>query len=117
VKVKFIKRENGPTNMVADVEVVFEDFEGFQLPGCAPTVQANPFRGMKLVGFSLWKDKQGEVYVTFPSRAFGASNERKFFDYLRVDTDTVTDTTKRHREVKQWILDAYKASLDPTEAP
>ena len=39
--------------------------------------------GMKLVGFSLWKSPEGELYVTFPSRAFGGGSERRFFDFLR----------------------------------
>jgi len=33
--------------------------------------------GMKLVGFSLWKSPEGELYVTFPSRAFGTASEQR----------------------------------------
>ena len=56
------------------------------------------------MGFSLWRSREGEVYVTFPSRAFGAGNERRYFDYLRaVDGDA--ETVKR---VKAWILDEYR---------
>ena len=46
------------------------------------------------------------MYVTFPSRAFGASNERKFFDYLR-STEGQSADVKR---VKDWILGEYRAS-------
>jgi hypothetical protein len=31
-----------------------------------------------------------EVYVTFPSRAFGAGSERRYFDYLRSVDGTLT---------------------------
>ena len=59
---------------------------------------------MKLVGFSLWRSPEGEVYVTFPSRASGAGAERRYFDYLRSTTGEA-EATKR---VKGWILDEYR---------
>jgi len=34
-----------------------------------------PLGGTKLVGFGLWKSPDGEIYVTFPWRAFGAASE------------------------------------------
>ena len=61
---------------------------------------------MKLVGFSLWRSAEGEVYVTFPSRAFGASNDRRYFEFLRSAELTmvvralgyeITDTAKGPR--------------------
>ncbi len=70
MRVVFVERESGPERLVCEAEVVFE-------------AEAGPLAGMKLVGFSLWRSPEGEVYVTFPSRAFGAGNERRFFDYLR----------------------------------
>src|SRR6266571_112407 len=69
MRVQFVKRESAPERLVCEAEVVFDE-EG-------------PLKGMKLVGFSLWRSAEGEVYVTFPSRAFGAGNERKYFDFLR----------------------------------
>jgi hypothetical protein len=63
-----------------------------------------PLAGTKLVGFCLWKSPEGEVYVTFPSRAFGAGSERRYFDYLRA-VDASGETIKR---VKAWILDEYR---------
>ena len=62
--------------------------------------------GMKLVGFSLWRSPEGEVYVTFPSRAFGSGSERRFFDYLR----SVDGTAEPVKRVKAWILDEYQRS-------
>ena len=61
---------------------------------------------MKLVGFSLWRGPDGDVYVTFPSRAFGAGSDRKYFDYLRSAEATPADV----KRVKAWILEEYQAS-------
>ncbi|PYQ54655.1 MAG: hypothetical protein DMF78_05065 [Acidobacteria bacterium] len=92
MRVQFVEKVNGPERLVCDAEVVFD--------------QEDPLTGMKLVGFSLWRSADGDVYVTFPSRAFGASNERKFFDYLR-STEGQSADVKR---VKDWILGEYRAS-------
>jgi hypothetical protein len=92
MRVQFVEKVNGPERLVCDAEVVFD--------------QEDPLIGMKLVGFSLWRSADGDVYVTFPSRAFGASNERKFFDYLR-STEGQSADVKR---VKDWILGEYRAS-------
>ncbi len=92
MRVQFVEKVNGPERLVCDAEVVFE--------------QEEPFVGMKLVGFSLWRSADGDVYVTFPSRAFGASNERKFYDYLR-STEGQSADVKR---VKDWILGEYRAT-------
>ena len=92
MRVQFVARENGPERLVCEAEILFGD-EG-------------PLAGLKLVGFSLWKGADGEVYVTFPSRAFGAGSERKYFDYLRSEDGTL-DTVKR---LKAWIVDEYRSS-------
>ena len=70
MRVQFVAKENGPERLVCDAEIVFGE-------------DAGPLSGMKLVGFSLWRTADGDVYVTFPSRAFGVGNERKYYDYLR----------------------------------
>ena len=70
MRVAFVERESAPERLVCEAELVFE-------------AEAGPLAGMKLVGFSLWRSPEGEVYVTFPSRAFGTGSERRFFDYLR----------------------------------
>ena len=88
MRVQFVARENGPERLVTEAEVHFEE---------------GPLAGAKLVGFCLWKSPEGEVYVTFPSRAFGAGRERRF-DYLR-SVDGTLDVVKR---VKAWILDEYR---------
>jgi hypothetical protein len=91
MRVQFVSRDNGPERLVCEAELLF-DPEG-------------PLEGMKLVGFSLWRDAEGEVFVTFPSRAFGAGNERRYFDYLR-SADGAGGETKR---LKSWILEEYRA--------
>ncbi len=89
MRVNFVDRNNGPERLVCEAEVLFEE--------------AGPLAGMKLVGFSLWKSPEGEVYVTFPSRAFGVGGERRFFDYLRSVEGQATDA----KRVKAWILEEY----------
>lgn len=92
MKVEFVKRENGPERLVCEAEVYFgED---------------GPLKSMKLVGFSVWRGPDGEVYVTFPSRAFGSGGERKFFDYIRPVDGANGPAAKA---VKAWIKDQYEA--------
>jgi hypothetical protein len=91
MRVQFVSRDNGPERLVCDAELVFDD-EG-------------PLAGMKLVGFGLWQGADGEVSVTFPSRAFGTGGERRFYDYLRSVESNVADS----RRVKEWILEQFRA--------
>ena len=93
MRVQFVTRENGPEKLVCDAEVVFG-------PDCGPLA------GMKLVGFSLWRGAEGEVYVTFPSRSFGVASERKYFDYLRVAEGGAAES----KRVKEWILEEFRSS-------
>jgi hypothetical protein len=89
----FLERENGPDRLVCDAELVFG-------------ADAGPLAGMKLVGFALWRSPEGEVYATFPSRAFGAGNDRKYFDFLRSVEGSAADA----KRVKGWILEQFRAS-------
>ena len=93
MQVQFVTRENGPERLVTEAEVHFDD---------------GPLAGTKLVGFCLWRSPEGEVYVTFPSRAFGAGSERRYFDYLRA-VDASGETVKR---VKAWILEEYRKASE-----
>ena len=93
MQVQFVTRENGPERLVTEAEVHFDD---------------GPLAGTKLVGFCLWRSPEGEIYVTFPSRAFGAGSERRYFDYLRA-IDASGETVKR---VKAWILEEYRKASD-----
>jgi hypothetical protein len=89
VRIVFVERESSPERLVCEAELVFG---------------SGLLAGMKLVGFSLWKSPEGELYVTFPSRAFGAGSERRFFDFLR----GVEGETAPVKAVKQAIVDAYR---------
>jgi hypothetical protein len=93
MRVAFVERETAPERLVCEAEIVFESESG-------------PLAGMKLVGFSLWRSPEGEVYVTFPSRAFGTGSDRRFFDYLRSVEGTPVDA----KRVKAWILEEFQAS-------
>jgi hypothetical protein len=93
MRVQFVQRENAPERLVCEAELVFDGDTG-------------PLAGMKLVGFCLWRSPEGEVFVTFPSRAFGLGNERKYFDYLR----SVEGVAAESKRVKAWILDEFRAS-------
>jgi hypothetical protein len=92
MRVQFVHRENGPERLECEAEIVFEE-EG-------------ALSGMKLVGFSLWRSPEGEIYVTFPSRAFGAASERRYFDYLR----SADGTPAESKRVKAWILEQFQAT-------
>jgi hypothetical protein len=91
MRVQFMARENGPERLLCEAEVVFDE---------------EPLVGMKLTGFSLWKSPEGEVYVTFPARSFGAGSDRRFFDFLR----SVDGAAAEVKRVKAWILEEFRAS-------
>ena len=95
MRVVFVEKENAPERLVCEAEVVFEGESG-------------PLAGMKLVGFSLWRSPEGEVYVTFPARAFGSGSERRFFDLLR----SVEGVAAEVKRVKAWILEQFRASRE-----
>lgn len=92
MRVQFVERENGPERLVCEAELVFDEAE-------------SPLLGMKLVGFSLWRSVEGEVFVSFPSRAFGVGSERRYFDYLR----SVEGGGAEGKRVKAWILEQFEA--------
>jgi hypothetical protein len=95
MRVNFVVRESAPERLVCEAELMFE-------------ADAGPLAGMKLVGFSLWRSPEGEVYVTFPSRAFGNGNERRFFDYLR----SIEGNGADNKRVKAWILDEFRTQRE-----
>ncbi|HVO09704.1 MAG TPA: hypothetical protein VMX54_03020 [Vicinamibacteria bacterium] len=95
MRVVFVERENAPERLVCEAEIVFESESG-------------PLAGMKLVGFSIWRSPEGEFYVTFPSRAFGAGGERRFFDFLRSVEGQAADS----KRVKAWILEQFRATRE-----
>lgn len=113
MRVNFVVREDGPESLVCEAELVFDDeyVTGPAVPGGVPVVGLNPFHGLKLVGFSLWRGVEGEIYVTVPSRPFGVSTERRYFDYVR----DVEPGSGRVKALKEWILDAYLKSRSESQ--
>ena len=95
MRVVFVERTSGPERLVCDAEVVFE-------------AEAGPLAGMKLVGFSLWRSAEGELFVSLPSRSFGVGGERRYFDLLRSVEAKSEDT----RRVRDWILEQYRAAAE-----
>jgi len=92
MRVQFVAKQNGPERLVCEAEIFFGS-------------ECGALSGMKLVGFGLWQSPEGEVYVTFPSRASGTGAERRYFDYLRT-----VEGPGEARRVKDWILEEYRAS-------
>lgn len=92
MRVQFVQKENGPERLVCEAEIVFDE--------------VGPLEGTKLVGFSLWRNTEGELTVTVPARSFGAGNDRRFFDYLR----SMDGTASSVRKVKSWIIEEFRAS-------
>lgn len=93
MRVTFVPRENGPERLVTEAELVFDE---------------GPVSGLKLVGFCLWKAMDGEVYVTFPSRAIGTGSERRFFDFLR----SANGSADAVRAFKKFVLDEFKKATE-----
>ena len=91
MRVQFVEKVNGPERLVSDAEIVFDE---------------GPLAGMKLVGFAVWRGAEGDLYITFPSRAFGTATDRKFFDYLRATEPGAASS----RRVKDWILEEYRTA-------
>jgi len=95
MRIEFVRKESGPERLVCEGELIFDE--------------SGPLAGMKLVGFSLWRSPEGDVFVTFPSRAFGVGGERRFFDYLR----SVEGEPADGKRVKSWILEEFQALAKP----
>jgi hypothetical protein len=98
MRVEFRVPTSRPERLAAEAEIVFGS-------------ECGPLAGMKLVGFSIWRSPEGEFYCTFPSRAFGTGNDRRFFDFLRSCEGLGADA----KRVKAWILAEYTAYREACE--
>jgi hypothetical protein len=94
MRVQFVRKDNGPERLACDAEIHFDE---------------GPLAGMKLVGFSVWRTPEGELSVTFPSRAYGTGTERRFFDYLR--PADAAGAGAGAKKVKAWIIEQYRAEM------
>lgn len=93
MRIEFITRDSGPKGLVCEAELIFE--------------QETPLLGMKLVGVSVWRNAEGELYCTLPARSFGAGSDRRYFDFLRT-TDGDADVARR---LKAMVVEAATAWL------
>lgn len=91
MRIEFINRENGPKSLICEAEILFSS-------------EDHLLAGLRLVGFSLWRNESGETVVTMPSRSWGDPGERKFFDLLRAG-DGGGDALKR---LKSAIRDQHQ---------
>jgi hypothetical protein len=90
----FMPRGGGPKRLVCEVEISFPASWGV-------------FAGVKLTGFALWRgNEEGELYVTFPARAYSTGEARKFYEFVRAQDGTGAAL----RRLKQFIVDGYRAS-------
>ncbi len=98
MRVRIIERLSGPERLIAEAALAFDESDG-------------PLAGLELVGFALWRGTNSEIFVTFPSRAFGAGDNRRFFDYLRPTDAHATDDARAAvvRPFKQLIVDTFHA--------
>ena len=91
VTVKITPNDKGnPPGKLADAELHFTE---------------GPLEGLKLIGFAIWERRGGAggYNVTFPSRQYSVSGERRSFALLRPIDDTTASNT-----VRDIILEAYQ---------
>ena len=97
--VKIVPNDKGnPAGKLADAELHFTEGE---------------LEGLKLVGFAVWERRSGSGRnVTFPSRQYTVSGDRRSFALLR----PVADAASQER-VRDLVLEAYAAfEQEQTEA-
>jgi len=98
------KGRRKPADLIADVEVVFEESEGPLLAG------------LKLVGLGLWRQGD-EIRVTLPSRRVQATEPGAkdwSYDFLRAEDGP--EAAQRIREFRKTVLDAYLLQPSPVHA-
>jgi len=62
------------------------------------------FAGLKLVGFSVWENRNAVRRVVVPSRQYAVNGERRSFALIQ----PATDATSRER-LEAFILERYQA--------
>jgi hypothetical protein len=85
------RNPKGGTRLMAQVEVHFDDDSDTLL------------KGLKLVGFKLWRKQGGELYVTLPARAFSSGADRGYMDFVRSSREKYEDTDG----IRQSIIDKW----------
>jgi hypothetical protein len=94
MRIRFRPAERGPQRLLSEAEIHFED---------------GPLMGTRLLGFGVWRDPKGMLYVTLPSRAIVSGGQRRYIDYLR----TLEGQDEAVRRVKAWIVEEYRRQAGP----
>jgi hypothetical protein len=92
MRIRFRPAERGPQRLLSEAEIHFED---------------GPLMGTRLLGFGVWRDPKGMLYVTFPSRAIVSGGQRRYIDYLR----NLEGQDEAVRQVKAWIVEEYRRQV------
>ena len=91
MRIEFQDRANGPKNLICEAEILFDSEDGL-------------LAGLKLVGFSVWRNEGADPGVSMPARSWGGPGERKSFDLLRAG-DGGSDAL---RKLKAAISDQHR---------
>ena len=94
MQARFTKSTSGPANKLADAVITFDD---------------EAAAGCEFHGYAVWKTKEGEVFVSPPSREFESNGEKRRFNLVRAAADDDKDAVKAFKER---ILEAWKAQAD-----
>jgi hypothetical protein len=96
MRIHFRPIRQGPERLLSEAEIHFEE---------------GPLAGMRLLGFRVWRDEDGALFVTFPSRVTVKGGARLYIDYLRGE-DGEPEAVRR---VKAWMLEEClrQARLSP----
>jgi hypothetical protein len=92
MRIKIETARGNKVGKLADVELHFED---------------GLLEGLKLIGFTVWRSRDGGVNVTYPARQYSVNGERRSFALLR---PTDGDPMAQER-IKNAIINAYEDAL------
>ena len=92
MKIQVFKEAKG--NRLADAKLVFEESDG-------------ALAGTVLTGFAVMKTRDGEEFVSVPSRQYEKDGETRYYNLLR---PADRDDTAGLDALKKAILDRYHAS-------
>ena len=73
---------------------------------------AGPLKGLKLVGFTVWRRRNGGQNVTFPARQYSADGQWRSFALLRDISGQDGSRALRDR-----IVEAYGAAVAAASTP
>ena len=95
---------NGDGSLIIATEGPLAGAEGLCAECEGEGTLPSPFglAGLKLMGFAIWQQANGEHRVTFPARQYSVGGERRSYALLRPTTDTAAQDRLRDQ-----ILSAF----------